>query len=116
MKRIARRRRSQSDIDKILVEYRRSGLAQTAFSERRWVPLSTLTNGLRIQRIGSKRRCAKQSGSQARLVPIRIVDAPHVPSSATLELESARGYMLRFPVGLDPELLARYVEALETQC
>jgi len=29
-----------------------------------------------------------------------------------LELESERGYLLRFPAGLSPELLARYVEAL----
>ena len=116
MKRITRRHRSQDEIDKILADYRRSGLSQSAFSEDRGLALSTLSNWLRGERSGLRKRRAKKGGTHSQLVPVRVVNAPGVSSNGMLELESARGYLLRFPVGLDPDILARYVEALATRC
>ena len=116
MKRTTRRRRSQSEIETILAEYRRSGLSQTAFCERRGVALSSLACWLSKERKGNTKRRTKQSKSPAQLVPVRIVDDPRPADRVTIEVESAHGYVLRVPVGLSPDLLARYVHALEARC
>ena len=116
MKKSPGRRRSKTEIRKILGEYRRSGLSQQRFCERRGVALSTLTYWLSRERKSNENRGTTVKPARAELVPVRIVDGPKLQNSSTIEVESAQGYMVRVPVGLDPDVLARYVHALEGRC
>ena len=113
-----RRRRSQVEIAQVLGEYRRSGLSQAAFAAEHGIAFSTLTYWLRqARRAGVEEGCRKPARSiGAQLVPVRLVDSSRLPSSVLVELESAQGYVLRFPAGLAPDLLAGYVRALDSRC
>lgn len=117
MKRSTQRRRSPQEIEEILAAYRRSGLSQSAFCEQRGVALSSLTYWLSKARRGKLRRRANGSRASAgQLVPVRLLDELQPQSPPGLEVESARGYLIRVPVGIEPELLARYMHALEAGC
>jgi transposase-like protein len=112
----ARRRRSPNEIREILEDYRRSGLSQSKFCERRGLALSTLTYWLSKDRKRSAGDPSQKSLARRQLVPVQIVDRARPQNSHNLEVESAHGYLLRFPSGLDPALLAKYMHALEDRC
>ena len=116
MKRPTRRRRSQHEVEEILAAYRRSGLSQPAFCEDRGLALSTLAYWLSKDRRSRKRSASKTRSVPSQLVPVRIVEDPRPESASSLEVESAHGFVLRVPVGIEPELLARYLHALESRC
>ena len=110
-----RQRRSREEVGAVLKDFERSGLSQSAFAAGRGIPLSTLQYWLRRSREETSGQDVT-TPQRMELVPIRIVDPLPAPSQAMLELESDHGYLLRFPAGLSPELLARYVETLERRC
>ncbi len=116
MKSSRSRRRLQHEIDEIVAAYHRSGLSQSAYCECEGLSLSTLSNWLSKARKGRTRQPAKHSSGESQFVPVKLVDDCRSQSCGTLEVESARGYLLRVPAGIEPELLARYVHALEERC
>ena len=117
-KRAGRQRRSREEIAELLEDLGQSELSQAAFAAERGLPLSTLQYWLRQSREGALGRVhrGRTPSRAAELVPVRIVDAAPASSATLLELESEHGYRLRFPAGLSPDLLARYVEALAPRC
>ena len=114
-----RRQRSPAEIARIIAKFHRSGQSQSAFTKKQGVPLSTFQYWLRKEREAKRpaKHRAKAPRAPNQLVPVRIVDEPSPRSAdSTVELELAGGEKLRFPVGLSPDLLARYVEAVDRRC
>jgi transposase-like protein len=118
MKKLTRRRRSQEEIDRIVADYRESGLSQSAFAKDRGLSFWTLSSWLRKEKRGKgvSKRPRRQRASRGNLVPVRIVETPGAVGDSRMEVEVGRGYCLRFSAGLDPKLVARYVYALEEEC
>ena len=115
MKKSRPRVRQPEEIIAILERLRRSGLSQTAFSKRHGVALSTLQLWLRKQREG-RIPAARPAEQPRQLVPVKIVDAPLSTADVVIELELARGGLLRFRGDIAPEVAARYAEALGHRC
>ena len=93
-----RTRRSRAEIEKIIREYRDSGLSQVAFAGERGLNLGTLRKWLAKERLGA-------------LVPLREVKVTAEPADrVTIRLPG--GIDMEVPEGVDSNWIAKVVRGL----
>ncbi len=94
---------------KVVEQFRASGLTQREFAERRRLKLSRLQSWL-------YRPSRGQASEPARFVPVVVrpgFDAGATP--AAIEFRAPFGWALRFPQGADVQYVARLVAAIAEQ-
>jgi hypothetical protein len=96
-----RKRRGREEIAGIIGEYERGGLTQREFSERRGIPLATLTGWLRRSR-------------RDRFIEVRTDGAAKAAACAGLyAVELSAGIRIEVPRGFDPTELGALLAELK---
>jgi len=105
----------------VLERWRSSGLPKTEFARREQISPDVLgwwqvqihkRDGVRRRQVAAVRPRQPAAPRPASFVPVRVVEAPPVPSPAALEI-LAGGHTVRVRPGFDAETLKRLVAVLE---
>ena len=108
-----RRRYSEADREKILGEYRKSGLSQARFANTTGLCISTLRNWL------WKSRESKAGSRSGDLIPVRLLPGHGSTEPAArglLEIELATGSVIRMSPGFNPNEVRELVKILRESC
>jgi hypothetical protein len=110
---------------RLVADFGSADLSQRQFAQERGIPLSNLRYWLYKLRNESRPLTTEQpeqpaaapeqppSPRPSRLLPVRVIGSAAKPrSDAMLELATASGAVLRFPVGTDVSYLRQVVAAL----
>jgi transposase-like protein len=111
---VKRRRRSSQEIQRLVAEFRTSGLRQSEFCQIHGLTHGTLQRGLRRERLGS----GSQGGVQG-LVAVEVSDGDALDrrrpqgGRCGLEVILAKGRRIELSLDFDAVQLRRAVEVLE---
>ncbi len=110
-RRTGTKRRSRQEVQRLVEEFKRSGLERTAFAESIGVHVNTLYKWVRQE--PRERAHAAQVA-----IPVRVKSASTPSASATrvLEVALANGRTIRVHGEFDRKTLLDLVDALETSC
>ena len=117
-----RRRRSQEEADRLVMEYEQSGLTRRIFCRQHGISPATLDN-YRKQRtsgagLAQGASPAANSAPAVTFVPVELVEraSPHIQtadSGASLHIELACGRRIAVTAGFDAVTLTRLIAVLE---
>jgi transcriptional regulator with XRE-family HTH domain len=103
--RVRRPRRSRSEIEQLVQQYRDSGLSLAAFCRQQGVSSATLARYRQI--------VAAPSASPTAFVAVQLAASPS-PRSSGLALALGRGLRVEIACGFDPATLAQLLAVLES--
>ncbi len=105
------KRRSRQEVQRLVEEFRRSGLERTEFAESIGVHVNTLYKWVR-----QESRQMAHSAQVAIPVRVRTVSTPSAGATPVLEVTLAGGRTIRVHGKFDRKTLLDLVDALETRC
>ena len=106
-------RRSRADVQRLVEEFKRSGLNRSQFCRQRRLALSTLKRHL----ASAPAAAAEPRPAASRLVPVEVLKRRGKPQPAAhgggVTLLLAGGRRIEVPPAFDPQTLHRVIQVLE---